>query len=69
MTYCVKNYRTKAALRADLDAGIVVQTREPGLGNNRSTKVYLEGPHGGQHTWQAVAITDSNGCIIPGTLR
>lgn len=62
MTYCVKNYKTKKALKEDLAAGIEIKCYEPGMGSvPENGTVYLEGPHYPEpHRWYAKATIENN---------
>jgi hypothetical protein len=57
MTYTVKNFPTKKALREAIAAGDEVRVYEPGGWPCKTDgKVYLEGPHSPKpHTWYATA--------------
>jgi hypothetical protein len=57
--YCVTNYKTKKALKADVAAGIKVATYQPGpFGpkEHENGRVCIEGPHYPEpHRWYATA--------------
>jgi hypothetical protein len=56
MAYTIKNYKSKKALKEDLESGIVVTIYQPGpFGPNVPDGVtYVEGPHYPEpHKWYA----------------
>jgi hypothetical protein len=65
--YTQKNYKTKKAIREDLEAGIRVMLFEPGPfggGAPINGTVYLEGPHYPEpHRWYATG-TAKDGALI-----
>ena len=65
MTYCVKNYKTKKALVADVKSGMKVEVYEPGpFPCQKDGTVYLEGPHFPEpHRWYAKAVVE-NGFVV-----
>lgn len=66
MTYTVKNFKTKKALKEAIKAGEQVQCYEPGPFGQPPTsgRVCLEGPHfPAPHTWYAGGIIE-NGVLI-----
>jgi len=72
MSYTVKDYMTKKALKKDVDEGIEVRCYQPGLGpdlSNYTGKVYLEGPHYPRpHKWYASAMLNE-GVIVKGSVK
>jgi hypothetical protein len=71
MAYTVTNYRTKKAIRADLEQGKVVEVYQPGpFGPNvPDGPVALEGPHYPEpHRWYASARV-KDGAIVKGSLK
>ena len=77
MSYTVRNFKTKKAMKEAVANGEQVETYQPNAdmfgpahhGTMNST-VYLEGPHFPEpHRWYANARTDANCCIIPGTIK
>ncbi len=71
--YTSRNFPTKKALRAAVDAGERVSVYQPNdmFGTpTASRQVTLEGPHYPEpHRWYASARTDAESCIIKGTVR
>ena len=66
MSYTVKNYKTKKALKEAVKAGIEVRCFNPGLGGDLSNftgTVYLEGMHYQPHSWYAKAEL-KNGRVV-----
>lgn len=66
MSYTVTDYKSKKALRADFDSGVIVAVYQPGpFGSTvRDGQTCLEGPHYPKpHTWYATA-TIRNGVIV-----
>lgn len=64
--YTDKNYKTKAALKADFAAGKEISTYQPGgmFESKREGRIALEGPHyPAPHSWYAEA-TIKNGVIV-----
>ena len=63
--YTVKNYKSKKALKADVEAGVVVGVFQPGpFGGADSGDVTLEGPHYPEpHRWYAKA-TLRDGAVV-----
>lgn len=58
MAYCVKNFKTKKALREAIAAGEQIEVYNPGIGGPipPNGTVFLEGPHyPAPHTWYAKA--------------
>lgn len=57
MAYTSKNYKTKAEIKRDLNAGIKIAVYEPGLGTiDPNGDCYLEGPHyPAPHRWYGKA--------------
>lgn len=64
--YTVKNYKTKKALKEDIDAGVKVGFYQAGpFGGNEPTngEVALEGPHYPEpHRWYGTATVE-NGVV------
>jgi hypothetical protein len=64
--YTVTDYRSKKALKADVAAGVQVETYQPGdmFPPQRNGRVALEGPHyPASHTWYASA-TVVDGIVV-----
>ena len=64
--YTVTDYRSKKALRADVAAGVQVETYQPGdmFPAQRNGRVALEGPHYPEpHRWYASA-TVVDGIVV-----
>ena len=64
--YTVTNYKTKKALKADVAAGVRVETYQPGgmFPAKRNGRVALEGPHYPEpHRWYASA-TVVDGIVV-----
>lgn len=63
--YAVTNFKTKKALKEQVDKGVLLRVFHPGLGvGPRNGAVSLEGPHyPAPHTWYAQA-TLKDGYII-----
>ena len=60
MTYCVRNFRTKKALKEAVSNGENVEIEPDAFNRIKSGKFYLEGPHYPEpHTWYAQAIVES----------
>ena len=69
--YTVTNYRSKKALKADVDAGKQVDTFQPGgmFPPTRNGSIALEGPHYPEpHKWYASAIV-KDGIIVKGSVK
>jgi hypothetical protein len=64
VTYTIRNFRTKKALKEAVAAGENIECYEPGIGTVPAQgQVYLEGPHYPQpHKWYATA-TLTNGKV------
>ncbi len=59
MSYTIKNFKTKKALKEAVTAGEDVRCYQPGMGpplEEHTGKIYLEGPHyPAPHSWYAEA--------------
>ena len=69
--YTVTNYRTKKALKLDVDSGKQVDTFQPGgiFPATRNGAIALEGPHYPEpHKWYASAIV-KEGIIVKGSVK
>jgi hypothetical protein len=62
--YTTKNYRSKKALKTDVNAGVEVSTFQPGpFPAKRDEWIALEGPHYPEsHRWYASALIE-NGIV------
>jgi hypothetical protein len=70
--YATTNPKTKKALKDALASGKRVAVFCPGLGSvpKDGSKVTLEGPHyPAPHSWYATCRVDTDGYIIPGTVK
>jgi hypothetical protein len=69
--YTVKNFRTKKALKAAVDAGELVHVYQPGgmFATQRDGKICLEGPHFPEpHRWYAEAVV-ADAIIVKGSVK